>query len=115
MKRSISFTNSNREATASRPKRIRSKKPTEEKENLIDANTNVTASDRENVIKKIPQNSKQKSFNDNVSRDNQSRIIGSTPSGSTISFSSSPSLSTNTPLATNGNKKYGYNSNSSLQ
>ena len=115
MKRSISSINSNRDDTAPRSKRIRSTKAAEEKENSIGMDKNVTNSDRQNVIKKISQNSKEGPFYDGTSRENQLNVIGSTPSGSSISFSSSPSSSTNKSLSTNSNKKSDSSSNPSLQ
>ena len=104
MKQSVSCINSNRDSTASRSKRIRSTKATEEKENAIDMDKNVTLFDRQNVIEEIPPNSKERPLNDGISRENQLYVIGNTLSGSSISFSASPSSSTNTPLSINGKK-----------
>jgi hypothetical protein len=93
MKKSISSVNSNRDITSSRQKRMRSNTPVQEKENtdyVIDDDSCSSLYTKKTKTL-TSQNSKGKKLNDTTNQVSCSTINASTPSGSSISFTSSSS------------------------
>ena len=103
MKKSISSNYNNRDISSSRKKRMRSNTPVQQKENVM--HNDSSAPLKKNKVKTLTsQNVKEKKFNDITDHNDNLTISALTPSGSSISFSSSSSKDvslTNNQQATN--------------
>ncbi|CAF1360031.1 unnamed protein product [Rotaria sordida] len=92
MKRSTSSINNNRDVSSYQSKRIRPNTLARLEENVTDRvnNNSISFQSQKKVIKVKSQNLQEKISTDEISHDNNNSIItASTPSGSTVSFSSS--------------------------